>query len=277
MKPALALAFDLAFLLLATLIVGPPMAATAALVAWLPLPAWLAWGLAPVWFTLFLVLLCLTLFVARLCIPKLQPGHHAFPGSRQAVGWLLHFALQRIMNQSVWRPMVFSLAGLRWLMLRALGAKVAFGIQSATDVMLVDPSLLEVGPGSMLAANTLISGHLVENGQILIAPVKLGPNVQVMGQVTLAPGVEVGENTVVGPGSKLLPSCRIGADVFIGLGCLLYEGVTIGSDAVIGHQCTLERGVKIGEGAVVRPFTHVPKGTVVPDGAKYPPAEALRP
>jgi acetyltransferase-like isoleucine patch superfamily enzyme len=277
MKPVLALAFDLAFLVLATLIVGPPLAATAALVAALPIPAWLAWGLAPVWFTLFLVLLCGTLFVARLCIPKLQPGQHAFPGSTQAVGWLFHFGLQRIMNQPLWRPMVFSLAGLRWLMLRALGAKVAFGIQSAMDILLVDPSLVEVGPGSMLAAGTLLSGHVIESGQLLIAPVKLGANVQIMGQATLAPGVEIGENTVVGPGSKVLPSCKIGSDVFIGLGCILHEGVTIGSDAVIGHQCTLERGVAIGEGAVVRPFTHVPKGTVLADGAKYPPAEALRP
>lgn len=277
MKPALALAFDLAFLILATLIVGPPLAATAALVAWLPLPAWAAWGLAPVWFVLFLVLLCAALFVARMSIPKLKPGLHAFPGSIQAVGWLLHFALQRIANQPLWRPMVFSLAGLRWLMLRALGAKAAFGIQSAMDVQLVDPSLFEVGPGSMLAANTLIAGHFIEHGLLLLAPVKLAAGVQIMGQVALAPGCELGENAVVGPGSKLLPNCKIGADVFIGLGCVLYENVTIGSDAVIGHQSTLERGVTIGEGAVVRPFTHVPKGVAVPAGAKYPPQEALRP
>ena len=60
---------------------------------------------------------------------------------------------------------VFAFAGLRWLLLRALGARAAFGIQTATDVRLVDPSLFAVGPGSMLAAGTLAAGHFIEKEQ----------------------------------------------------------------------------------------------------------------
>lgn len=271
MKPVLALAFDLAFLALLLVIGGPPLALVGWLIAALPLPAWALWGLGPLWYVLFVLGLIATLAGVRLLLPRLEPGTHAFPGSRAAVGWLLHFALQRIANLPLWQPLVFCFASLRWLMLRGLGAKVAFGIQTATDVRLVDPSLCEVGPGSMLAAGTFAAGHLIENGQLRLAPVRVGAGVQVMGQVTLSPGAVLGENAVIGPGSKLLPQVTIGEDAFVGMGCLFYDDVQVGANAVIGHQATLERGVVVGEGAVVRPFARVPRGTTIPDGGKYPP------
>jgi acetyltransferase-like isoleucine patch superfamily enzyme len=273
MKPALALAFDAAFLVLAVLVVGPPLALVSALVAALPLPGWLAWGLGPVWYVLFVVGLVATAGLVRLLFPRLVPGTYPFPGSAQATGWLLHFALQRLLNQPLWQPAIFCFAGLRWAMLRALGAKAAFGIQTAMDVKLVDPSLFEVGPGSMLAAGTMAAGHFIENGQIMLAPVRVAAGVQVMGQVMLSPGARIGENTVLGPGTKLLPHVEVGEDVFVGMGCLLYDEVKIGGNAVIGHQATLERGVVVGEGAVVRPFARVPRGTVIPDGGKFPPGK----
>lgn len=279
MKPALALIFDLAFLALLLAVVGPPAAGVAWLVTSFALPAWAAWGLAPIWAVLFLLGLIACLGAVRLLLPRLAPGSHAFPGSRVAVGWLAHFALQRIANLPLWQPLVFSSAGLRWLMLRALGARAAFGIQTATDVRVVDPSLFEVGAGSMLAAGTFAAGHFIENGRILLAPVRVAAGAQVMGQVALSPGVSVGANAVIGPGTKLLPHVAIGEDAFVGLGCLLYDGARVGANAVIGHQATLERDVVVGEGAVVRPHARVPRGTVVPDGGKFPPADGggLRP
>ena len=273
MKPPLALAFDAAFLLLLLVVAGPPLAAVGALVAALPGPAWVRWGLGPVWYLLFVLGLIGMLGLVRLALPRLTPGTHAFPHSRVARGWLAHFALMRIANLPLWQPLVFSFAGLRWALLRALGARCAFGIQTATDVRLVDPSLFAVGPGAMLAAGTFAAGHFIENGRLLLAPVTVGAGAQVMGQVTLSPGVSVGEDAVLGPGSKLLPHVAIGADAFVGMGCLFYDEVRVGANAVIGHQATLERGVVVGEGAVVRPFARVPRGTVIPDLGKYPPKE----
>ena len=273
MKPHLALAFDLAFLALLLLVTGPPLAGVAWLATAAGWPAWLLAGLAPLWFALFVLGLIAMLGAVRLLLPRLTPGTHAFPGSRAAIGWLLHFALMRIANLPLWQPLIFSFAGLRWLLLRALGARAAFGIQTATDVRLVDPSLFTVGPGSMLAAGTFVACHFIENGQLLLAPVRVAAGVQVMGQVSLSPGTRLGENAVIGPGSKLLPHVTIGEDAFVGLGCLFYDEVVVGASAVIGHQATLERGVVVGEGAVVRPYARVPRGTVIPDGGKYPPGK----
>lgn len=274
MKPPLALAFDLVFLALLLVAAGPPLAGLGWLLGRVPLPGWALWGLGPLWYVLFVAGLIAMLGAMRMLLPRLAPGTHAFPGSTVATAWLAHFALMRIANLPLWQPVAFSFAGLRWALLRTLGAKAAFGIQTATDVRVVDPSLFAVGPGSMLAAGTFVAGHFIENGRLLLAPVALGAGVQVMGQVTLSPGCTVAENAVLGPGSKLLPHVAVGEDAFVGMGCLLYDEVRVGANAVIGHQATLERGVVVGEGAVVRPFARVPRGTVIPDGGKYPPKEA---
>lgn len=276
-KPARALAFDLAFLALAVVVVGPPLVAVQALVAWLALPAWLTWALAPCWYVLAVAGIAATAGVVRLGLPRLQPGNWPFPASPQAFAWLLHFGLQRIVNLPLWQPSFFAFASLRWSLLRALGARVAFDVQTAVDLSVVDASMLEVGPGSMLAAGTLVSGHFVEHDRLLLAPVRIGAGVQLMGKVTLAPGCTVGDEAVVGPGTTLLPRVQLGEGAFVGLGCLLHDGVNVGASAVIGHQAVLERDVVVGEGAVVRPFSRVPRGTTVAPGARYPDREEPHP
>lgn len=271
MKSFIWLAFDLIFLVLFTLVVGPPAAAIAWLIGQLPLPAWALWGLAPVFAAAFLVLMAGSTAIVRVLLPKLKPGSSAFPNSPQSVAWGLHFALQRIINFPIWSRLIFSFTLIRFLVLRALGAKVALRMQTSNDALLVDPSLVEVGEGAMLAAGTLLACHFVENDHLMLAPVKVGPGAQIMGSVTLSPGTVVGENTVISPGSKLLPYVEVGADAFVGIGCLLYNGVKVGDNATIGHQAILEDDVVVGEGAVVQKHTRVPKGTVIEEGETFPP------
>jgi acetyltransferase-like isoleucine patch superfamily enzyme len=265
------LAFDLFFLVLFTVVVGPPLAATAWLVGHLPLPTWALWGLAPLFAVTFLALLAGMTFIVRMLMPRLNPGTYAFPSHPQSVAWLLHFALQSIANFALWHRLIFSFSSLRFLMLRALGAKVAFNMQTSNDAMQVDPSLITVGENTMLAAGTLLACHFVENDHLMLAPIVVEPGAQIMGGVTLSPGTRIGRNSVVSPESKLLPLATVGEDAFLGLGCLLYNGVKVGNNAVIGHQCTLEADVIVGEGAVVQPHTRVPRGTVIEEGETYPP------
>lgn len=271
MKSLIWLVFDLIFLALFTVVVGPPLAAVAWVIGRLPLPVWGLWGLAPVFAVAFLVLFAAMVLIVRLLLPRLVPGTYPFPNSPQGLAWALHFALQRIANFALWHRLIFSFTSLRFLMLRALGAKVAFRMQTSNDAMQVDPSLITVGEGAMLAAGTLLACHFVENDHLMLAPVTVGAGAQIMGNVTLSPGTRVGENSVVSPGAKLLPHAEVGADAFVGLGCLLYNGVKVGDNAVIGHQSTLEAEVVVGEGAVVQPHSRVPKGTVIAEGETFPP------
>jgi acetyltransferase-like isoleucine patch superfamily enzyme len=273
----LTLGFDIAFLALMLLTVGTPLGLVGWAVTALNLPVWLTMALLPVWAVGFLILFAGTLGAVRLALPKLEPGNYPFPGHRQSMAWLFHFGLQRLMNQRLWSTLILSFASLRWLMLRALGGRVAFGIQTSNDVLITDPSLLTVGPGSMLAAGTFVAGHLVENGRLTLAPVVLGAGVQLMGQVVVAPGVAIGDDTVVGPGTKILSGVRIGTDVYFGIGCQVYNGVTIGDNAVIGHQALIEADVTIGAGAVIQAGARLPKGTVVGEGEPYPPRKTANP
>ncbi len=269
------LAQDFAFFFLFWLLVGPPLAAVGLIASRLPLPLWAQMGLAPVYaFVFILLLIAMAGLVRRLLFPRLVPGAYPFPGHPQALAWMLHFALQRIMNLPLWSRIVFAFAGLRWLWFRALGARAAFDMQSAVDIVITDPSLLEVGKGSMLAAGAFVTGHFIENGQLLLEPVKIGAGAQIHGQVTLAPGVRVGQNTIIGPGCKLLPGSVVGDDSHLGLGCLLHNGARVGDNAVVGHQVVLESDVTVGDGAVVQSGSRVPKGTAIGDGERFPPREA---
>lgn len=278
MKAQAWLGLDLVFLVLMVMVIGPSAAAISLLISALPLPAWALALLSPVFASLFLVGMCLSAWVVRgLLLPRLTPGTYAFPGHQQSVVWMIHFALMRIMNFRLWSNVILSFAGLRWLSLRAQGAKVALGIQTSSDALVTDPALFEINEGCMLAAGTIVSSHFVENDQLMLAPVSLARGVQVMGGVALTPGLQVGENSVLGPGSRFLPNVVIGADVYLGMGCIIYQGVRIGDNAVIGHQVTVENDVVIGEGAVIQAGVRVPKGTVIAAGEAYPPRASSRP
>lgn len=265
------LAFDAAFLAMATAVVGLPLMGVALLTIHLPGPTWLKWALGPVEALVFLFGMAGTTWLVRLLLPRLEPGSYAYPAHPQCRAWLLHFALRRIAALQLWAPVIFSFASLRFVMLRALGARVAFDMQTSVDARVIDCPLVEVGEGSMLAAETLVVGHFLENDQLMLAKVQIARGVQVMGGATLAPGVCLGENVVVGPGSKLLPHVQVGEDSYVGMACLLYNGVRVGANAVIGHEVTCEADVVIGDGAVVQSGARVPRGTVIGDGEHYPP------
>ncbi|MBM3270601.1 MAG: hypothetical protein FJZ01_23450 [Candidatus Sericytochromatia bacterium] len=271
------LAQDFAFFLLFWLLAGPPAAAMGLIARCLPLPAWAHLGLAPVYVLGYIVMLIGMAGFVRSLIPRLVPGTYPFPVHPQSTAWLLHFALQRIMNLPVWSRLVFAFATLRWLWFRAMGARAAYDMQSAVDVVVTDPSLLRVGRGSMLAAGAFFTGHFIENGQLLLDTVEIGEGAQVHGQVTLAPGVRVGDGAVIGPGCKLLPGAAVGADSHLGLGCLLQGGTKVGDNVVLGHQVVLEAGVTVGDGAVVRSGARVPKGAAIAPGERFPPRPGSEP
>jgi acetyltransferase-like isoleucine patch superfamily enzyme len=265
----LVLLFDTIALILLLVIVGLPLAAMAMLLTSLPLPVWALWGLAPLWLSFQVCGMSVIALVLNLLVPRLRPGRYPYPLHPQSVSWLLRFAIQRIFHLPVWSNLIYSFASLRWVVLRSQGARVAWNMQTASTIMVLDPSLITVQRDSMLALGTIVIGHYVENGLLILAPVEIGRGVQLMGEVSLMPGVRIGDGSSVGPGTKLLPDVQVGEDVFVGMGCLIQSGVRIADNVVIGHRVVIEAGVIIEEGAVIRPGAQLPKGTVVTKGTRY--------
>jgi acetyltransferase-like isoleucine patch superfamily enzyme len=265
--------YDAVIVFLFSILTGVPavlMGALAAYLGILPnLPLW-RWALLPLLVLSFLILLLLTASLLRLLLPRLHPGDYPFPRHPRAFVWLLHFALQRMMYLPVWRHFLFSLSTLRWALLRALGAKAAFEMDTSADVLIMDLPMMELGAGTMIAAGSTLSGHIIENGRIYLGRVKLATGVQVGSNVQIGPDTTIGEHTIIGPECRISREVIIGEFAHLGAGCYLGTGVTVGDNAVLGHQVAIERGVVIGSGVVIRTGTRIARGTVVADGLHVP-------
>ena len=278
MKTWLRIALDGAYLLFMALMVGLPLS----VVAWgctllgggwsVPL-RWLAVPFAALVF--LLVLLVEIALVARL-MPALRPGRYPFPGSAQATAWMLRLSLQRVAYLPLWVNLFQSSSLLRWACLHALGATVSFDVDTAWDVSLLDPSLLEIGKGCMVAARVMTTCHIVEQGHIVLGRVILKDGVQVQTGVQMGPGVTIGAHSTLGPLCKILPDVTVGEDVHVGMETVLHSGVRIGNNVVIGHGVIIEANASIGEGARLRSGARVGKGFNVAAGERYPPPNALR-
>jgi len=231
---------------------------------------WWQWAAVPALVLLFLPLMLATGAGIRLCLPRVRAGRYAFPSHQHALVWLLHFGLQRLMYLPVWRHLIFAFSSLRWGLLRALGARVAFDVDMSSDVLVGDPSLVEVGAGTMIGAGCALSGHVIEQGSLVLAPIRIGRGVEVGGGTVVGPGVEIGDQAVVGPDCQLGTGASVGASAFLGAACHLAPGVRIGAHAVLGHRVDIGPDVVVGARAVVASGTQMPRGTVVPEGARVP-------
>lgn len=271
-RPVLALLMlDAASALISMLVLGPPLAGIAWLHSRVPLHGPLSALLVPAYLLLAVAGVALCTWVLRLLLPRPRPGRYPFPGHPQSVAWGLHFALMRAVYLPGLRHLAFSYASLRWLMLRALGAKVAFQMQTASSILVVDAHLLTVGPETMLAADVMTSGHFIEQGTLTLGPVVIAKGAQLLEGVKVGPDVSIGEYASIGPECRIAPGVRIGEYVHLGMGCLLWSGSVVKDNAVLGHGVTLEQGVVVGEGAVIESGARVPAKTEIPDGGRYPP------
>tara|TARA_B100000609_G_scaffold128933_2_gene102718 strand:- start:3035 stop:3586 length:552 start_codon:yes stop_codon:yes gene_type:complete len=148
--------------------------------------------------------------------------------------WVVRFILQRALFPPVLEVLLFQFNVLRFLSLRALGAKVSFGASMSSDVTVLDPWLLEVEDGATMGTGCLVSGHFVDRGQLILGTVKIGAGTLLAARVVVAPGTTIGKNV------RVLAGAMIGTDVTI------EDDVIVGADARIETHSVIEQGVTIG-------------------------------
>lgn len=187
-------------------------------------------------------------------LPRLQPGRHPFLRGRVFWSWALRFVLRRILHFPALKAVYFGSNVLRWLSLRALGARVAFASNMSNDVDVLDPSLLTIDTGATIGARALLSGHYVQDGMLVLGEIRVGAGALVSVGVTIGPDVTIGPRATVK-----------------GLSALTRD-IVIGDGADIGGETAIEPHVRIGAGAKTAPRAHVPPRTVIADGESWPPA-----
>lgn len=264
--------FDVVYVVLFTLVAGPPAAgvawAAAFAASWVP--GWIVAALLPVWIFAFLFGMTITTRAIRLFVPKLEPGTYRFPKHRLARAWVFHFGLQRILYLPLWRPLYFQLATLRTAMLRALGADVAFDINTGSDPQLLDPSLVTIERGAVIGASVMTTCHFMLADRLKLARVTIREGAQLHEAAKVGPGSTLGKNAIIGAETMLGVDCEIGDDARVGPGCRLLAEVRVGARAKLDAYVTCERNVTIGARARIAPNAYLKQGTVVPDGARYP-------
>ncbi len=189
--------------------------------------------------------------VAAALVPRPRRGRYPLFRHPVFYFWSLHFLLRRYLDIPPIQTIVFHSNLLRFLVLRALGARVRFTTSMSSDVVLLDPPLFEAGPGCVLGSQSAFTGHMITGGMLLLAPIRLGSRVEVGGRSNVGPGVVIGDDA------------RIGAMVS------LWPNVTVGDGAIIGPHARVASGARIGKRAEVPADAWVPPGAEIADGEVF--------
>jgi acetyltransferase-like isoleucine patch superfamily enzyme len=149
----------------------------------------------------------LAVFILRLIVPRLKKGVYPMAVNLGMFAWYCNLALSRAAAVSGLQFLLNSFYVTKFLHWRALGMKVAFGVNTSIGVSFVDLPLISIGQGCTISEGVHIACHTFVGDRLLIIPVEIGEN------------VFVGMNCVIGP------KTRLGDRAWIGMNNLISEGI----------------------------------------------------
>ncbi len=151
---------------------------------------------------------------------------------------------------------------LKRLTFRLFGYRGALDFTVQPDSWIRDLPLLDVGPGVYVSNKATIGTNMcLQNGDILVAPVRIGPGALIGHLCMVAPGASIAEGAEIGVG------VAIGLNVRVGRGAKISSCAIVNHGAVIGDRCEVGAGAYVGAKAVVESGVSIPPGCVVPKGA----------
>ncbi|MCM2277144.1 MAG: hypothetical protein NDJ89_03645 [Oligoflexia bacterium] len=184
---------------------GPGAIAWTAAVLWLrhfwdSRLLWLAALSSPLLATLVFLL---SVFLLRLVVPRLRPGRYPMGANPGMLAWYCHLALSRAALVSGLLNFLTAFYVLKWLHWRALGARVAYGINSSIGVSLVDSPLITIREGATIGDHAHISCHTFTGNLLILKPVDIGPNVFLGMNCVVGFGTRIGEGSWIGFQNRL--------------------------------------------------------------------------
>ncbi len=110
------------------------------------------------------------------------------------IQWAFSLVFHRVAQMFLKQVVPSFLANLYY---RMMGAKIGKGVQLNSE-NINDASMLIFGDGVVVGGGATINGHLVESGEIVLAPVKVGNGALIGGGSIVQPGCTIGDGAVIG-------------------------------------------------------------------------------
>lgn len=185
---------------------------TPALAAWWTFALYLRWSWEQPAFALLALLapgvlagaFLLVCWLVRLCIPRMRPGTYKMEMSRDYLAWFMTLCLGHSVRISGLQPFFFSFYLTKYLYWRAMGARIAYGVNSSIFAVLADYPLLTIGKGCTMGANVLVIGHMFLGDKVMLGEVNIGDNVFLAAGAMVGPRVTIGSRSWIGMQNKLL-------------------------------------------------------------------------
>lgn len=165
-------------------------------------PFFAAWVLlAPVLLAgVFLV----TNWLMRLSLPRVKPGVYDIGTGKEFMAWYLCLCLGHAVRIAGLQPFFYTFYITKYLYWRAMGARIAYGVNSSIFANLADFPLITIGRGCTLGAFIFISGHVFVGNKVQLGEVILGDNVFLGKDTVVGPRTTIGSGSWIGMYNKLL-------------------------------------------------------------------------
>jgi acetyltransferase-like isoleucine patch superfamily enzyme len=143
-------------------------------------------------------------------VPRITPGTCPMR-SRQALRWIVAESMMLIVQRSFLRGYVDDFGPQRYLIYRALGARIDRTFFLGGGATILDPWALEVGRNVVIGSQSLISGHAIEGDALTVQTVRIGDGATVGMRSVVLPGAVIEAGAIVAAGAVVAKNVRIPA------------------------------------------------------------------
>jgi acetyltransferase-like isoleucine patch superfamily enzyme len=144
-------------------------------------------------------LFILSCFIVRILLPRLKKGTITPGANKKYLTWALHLSLGRAIRIFQLKDLIYSSYLLKYLYWRAMGANIAFGVNSSMYVNIIDLPLVTIEKNVTLGDQVQLSCHILANGRLVLGEIFIGENSFISFDTQIGPMTKIGKNCFVGP------------------------------------------------------------------------------
>lgn len=148
---------------------------------------------AAVFVFFFIGLLIMGLAVRGLSL-AIKPGKHG-PFSVTTIFWMMLNSIHTIAFRAI-LPLVPA-GYFSTMYFRLAGCRIGKGVW-LTTASLLDPYMISIGDGTVIGGDAVLTAHIFSNGELFLAPIRIGKDCQIGAHALLCPGVTLGHRATVG-------------------------------------------------------------------------------